>query len=68
MKATLVSGRERPVPGPGFDAGEPGTVTVELTVVFDPRGGNTTRVTSCGVTRVDLADRRPGDSGVGPDR
>ena len=37
---------------------------VELTVVFDPRGGYSTRVTSCAVARVDPADGRLGGGDV----
>jgi len=65
MKAYLVSGRERPFPSPGSNAREPGSVKVALTIVFDPQGGNATRVTSLEVARVDL-DHPAGADGERP--
>jgi hypothetical protein len=54
MKVTSVSGRERPVPSAGFDAGEPRVLRLALTIAFEPQGGDSARVISCAVTRAEF--------------
>lgn len=65
MKASSVSGRERPFPSGGFEAGEPQAPRLVLTVVFEPQGGTPARVISCEVTRADFEDQQSGATDEG---
>lgn len=65
MKATAVTGRERPFPSAGFDADEPQTLRLVLTVDFKPQGATPARVISCEVTRADFQDKQSGATNEG---